>query len=345
MVLNRERNLLSGYDFAKAGYVVMRHKGEPLLLIPPEKTPSRLTLGLYFPQGCKARLAVSALRIANSLGMLRRVLRKVTASTCEEVSGAQPFTQEDLDAGRIGIQLCTSDHGSDCVVAVRAGATPQTVKWAPRPAADDLDQEARIMRQLSGKGICGVPSVGSVGGDEASSWFEMAYLERVDVRSVTDGRAVWLLESWMSEEKENLLETDLGRELWASEEWTPQQKCLDRLRKLKISRAVMHGDFVPWNFRQEAAQLMAINWKWAREDGLGGIDLCYGLLQEALLVKKLPPREALFYVRRAVESSVCVDYLEACGWGGATELWLKTGVFYRHTRQPCPEVLKLLCSF
>ena len=79
-------------------------------------------------------------------------------------------------------------------------------------------------------------------------------------------------------------------------------------------------------------------------DGIAGIDLCYGLLQEALLVKKLLPREALGYVYIAAATPACKAYLEVSGWAGAVDLWIKTAVFYRHSRKACPELVEALGS-
>ena len=122
--------LLTGCDFAKAGYRVLRRDGRPLLLVPPDRRAAALTLGLYLPQTAKARAAVSALRIANRLGLLGVVLPSAPPPVPDATSSdpTKPFTQADLDAGRIGVLLCNPSHGGGRFIAVRAGDAPSIVK-------------------------------------------------------------------------------------------------------------------------------------------------------------------------------------------------------------------------
>ena len=313
--------LLSEIDFSKAGYSVLVRNGQPLLLLPPEKRAAALTLDLYLPQGRKAKAAVAVLKTANKLGLFQRILPKLVsehsqrheAETTDQNSATtppeqfhevscvswldssaqsepMPFSQDDIDRGRVGFLLCNPDHECARVVAVKAGNPASVIKWSDLSGEGKLNREIENIKALTEKHLQGLPALLSSGRNSTSLWFEMAHYAKVDVVSACDSRVIKLLEFWMSEETVNPLKTDLGRELWGSEEWTPQQECLERLGELKIRRAVMHGDFVPWNFRQGAEELLAIDWEWAREDGLAGIDLCYGLLQEALLVKEMPLR-------------------------------------------------------
>ena len=148
----------------------------------------------------------------------------------------------------------------------------------------------------------------------------------------------------MSDEWVAPLENAFVASLWTTDKWTPNQRVFERLAALKIRKAVVHGDFATWNLRAEDKGLVAIDWEWAEVDGIAGIDLCYGLLQEALLVKKLLPREALGYVYIAAATPACKAYLEVSGWAGAVDLWIKTAVFYRHSRKACPELVEALGS-
>lgn len=324
--------LLTGCDFAQAGYRMLRRDGRPLLLLPPAPAAAALTLGLYLPQTAKARVAVSALRLANRLGLLGVVLPSASPPTDDATPSdhAKPFSQADLDAGRIGVLLCNPSHGGGRFIAVRAGDAPSIVKGAARPQAASLEQERAVIGRLAALGLPGVPSVLSDGGDATSYWFEMPYFDSVDVGSVSDARAISLLESWMGSETVNPLEVEPLRSIVTAQGAQALGSGeLERLSMLRIRRATMHGDFAPWNLRKGAEGLVAIDWEWGREDGIASLDLGYGLLQEALLVKKLPSSAALQFAGRLAETPACAVYLQQAGWGGALDLWLSVCARYR----------------
>ena len=324
--------LLTGCDFAQAGYRMLRRDGRPLLLLPPAPAAAALTLGLYLPQTAKARVAVSALRLANRLGLLGVVLPSASPPTDDATPSdhAKPFSQADLDAGRIGVLLCNPSHGGGRFIAVRAGDAPSIVKGAARPQAASLEQERAILGRLAALGLPGVPSVLSDGGDATSYWFEMPHYARAEVESVADIHAIRLLESWMGGETVNPLEAEPLRSIVAaSGAQALGSGELERLSMLRIRRATMHGDFAPWNLRKGAEGLVAIDWEWGRRDGLAGLDLGYGLLQEALLVKKLSLEAALQFAGRLAETPACAAYLQQAGWGGALDLWLSVCARYR----------------
>ena len=328
--------LLTGCDFAQAGYRMLRRDGRPLLLLPPAPAAAALTLGLYLPQTAKARVAVSALRLANRLGLLGRVLPSAPppAADAPPSDHAKPFTQADLDVGRIGMLLCNPSHGGGRFIAVRAGDAPSIVKGAARPQAASLEQERAVIGRLAALGLPGVPSVLSDGGDATSYWFEMPYFDSVDVGSVSDARAISLLESWMGSETVNPLEVEPLRSIVTAQGAQALGSGeLERLSMLRIRRATMHGDFAPWNLRKGAEGLVAIDWEWGREDGIASLDLGYGLLQEALLVKKLPSSAALQFAGRLAETPACAAYLQQAGWGGALDLWLAASAVYRASRE------------
>lgn len=315
---------------------MLRRDGRPLLLLPPTPAAAALTLGLYLPQTAKARVAVSALRLANRLGLLGRVLPSAPPPTDDATPSdhAKPFSQADLDAGRIGVLLCNPSHGGGRFIAVRAGDAPSIVKGAARPQAAALEQERAILGRLAAQGLTGVPPVLSEGGDAASYWFEMPYFDSVDVGSVSDARAISLLESWMGSETVNPLEVEPLRSIVTAQgAQALELGKLERLSTLRIRSAAIHGDFAPWNLRKGAEGLVAIDWEWGRRDGLAGLDLGYGLLQEALLVKKLSLEAALQFAGRIAQTPPASAYLAESGWGAALDLWLSACSSYRLSRE------------
>lgn len=347
-------SLLGALDFSKANYRVLLRNGLPLLLIPPDRDVASLTLGMYLPQGRKAKLAVAVLKAANAFGLLQRILPKLvpSSSVASATSEPMPFSQEDIDRGSVGFLLCNPDHGCARVVAVRTGDTlrlhssfASVFKWTDLAGKEKLHSELANIKSLTQRSLPGVPEVRSEGSNRFSAWFEMDHYAKADVVSICDPRAIRLLESWMSDEYILPLDNKLIASLWTTEEWTLGHNAIDRLSGLKIQKAVVHGDFAPWNLRARQEGLVSIDWEWAEPNGIAGLDLCYGLLQEALLVKKLSPRQVLHSVQSAAAAPFCKEYLKFAGWHDAIDLWVKTGVFYRHSRKPCPELMASLSSY
>jgi hypothetical protein len=336
------RKLLSNVDFSKVRYSVLTRKGTPFLLIPSENRATELTLGLYLPQVFKGRFAAAALKIANKLGLIKHVLPKLIVPDIEtrEEPETLPFTQNDIDSGRVGFLLGNPEHGYARAVAVNSGEEISVIKWSELSGAGALERECKNIELLNANKVRGVPSVVSYGRNSTSFWFETTYFPRVCVSSVCDRRAIELLQSWIVDGFVSPLENKHVASLWAMEGWAPDREELATLEGLKIRKAVVHGDFTVWNLRTGSEGLMAIDWEWAVPDGIAGLDLCYGLLQEALLKKKLTSSRALRYVRRMVDNPVCKAYLEFVGWHDCLDLWLKTGVLHLHSKRDNPELLK-----
>ncbi len=333
--------LFSGLDFSNAGYSVLVRHGSPLLLLPPNRRVASLTLGLYLPQGRLARLAVASLGLFNSAGLLAQVLPRLSFAGGDPAAatGSMPFCQEDVASGKVGFLLCNPDHGCARVVAVRGGVPAGVFKWCERSGEAKLTTEITNLRTLWERKVRGVPVLRSEGRNDFSVWLELEHYPRAHVSTVRDSRVVRLLRSWMSEQSFCPLDLPLVETLWRSGAGRNGQERSSRLATLHVRGAVFHGDFAAWNLRTGPEGLVSVDWEWASPDGLAGVDLCYGLIQEAMLVRKLPAREVLCHVRAAAETPACREYLASAGWSGAIDLWIRLGVLYRNHRTPCPELL------
>ena len=87
-----------------------------------------------------------------------------------------------------------------------------------------------------------------------------------------------------------------------------------------------------------------LDWEWANEHGIAGIDLAHGLRQEAYLVKRLPAQQAVDWMLHQVSKSPWSSYLQRTGWAGAAEDWLRLGLLHSHynAKNPSEELLKVL---
>ena len=93
----------------------------------------------------------------------------------------------------------------------------------------------------------------------------------------------------------------------------------------------MHGDFTPWNLRQDKEGLVAVDWEWAEETGVGGLDLGHGFLMEALFLNELRGEALVSYVLHQVRGTEFESYLKACGWKNLN-LWLLFSIHYSENR-------------
>ena len=271
----RLHNLLAAIGTSEKGHAVVCRRGIPLLLLPEDERMALATAELYRPQSLKARVAATGVRFLCRLEWHGRLL---------------PSVPGDSDA--TGILVCNPAHGTR-VVAVRR--TPnnrlEIVKAALDEDAAALRREQETLCQL--RGHPGVPDVGERIERDGAVWFAMPYLRQAkqDIDSIP------LLQPWRSEEREPAPNNGLIRDLLPLLDECTRASLAGR----SVRRALVHGDFAPWNWRTDGnGRLVCIDWEWAREDGFAGFDLVYCLVQQALLVKKVPANRLRAHVSKMV---------------------------------------------
>lgn len=243
------------------GHAVFSRHGRALLLLPVRnRRVAAATLGLYLPQTRKAKLSVAALRIANRIGAL----------------GLLP-TLPGAGDDACGALLCNPAHGTRFLAVRRKeDGGLEVIKAARLPDAAPLEAEHASLSRLRGRP--GVPPVGDLHRTEEAAWFAMPHLGAAPAPF-----PVALLRAWESADREPAEENGLLRDLLP---------LLDRPARASLAgktvrRALVHGDFAPWNWRaDDAGHPVCIDWEWAREDGFAGFDLVYCIVQTALLVRK-----------------------------------------------------------
>jgi hypothetical protein len=55
----------------------------------------------------------------------------------------------------------------------------------------------------------------------------------------------------------------------------------------------MHGDFAPWNLREQDGEISAFDWEYGVVDGLPGLDALHHVWQTCMLLEKSGASEAL----------------------------------------------------
>ncbi len=260
-----------GLDFG--GHAVFSRHGRAILLLPVRnRRVAAATVGLYRPQTMKAKIAVAALKIANQIGALGLL-------------PTLPGTGND----RCGALLCNPAHGTRFLAVLRKeDGELEVIKAACLADAAPLVSEHASLSRL--KDRPGVPPVGDLHRTEEAVWFAMPYLGTAPASF-----PVALLRAWESTYREPAEDNSLIRDLLS----LLDQPARTSLAGKTVRRALVHGDFAPWNWRSDdTGRLVCIDWEWAREDGFAGFDLVYCLVQQALLVKKVRTTDLDSAVRR-----------------------------------------------
>lgn len=262
-----------GLDFG--GHAVFSRHGRAILLLPVHsRRVAAATLGLYRPQTAKAKVAVAALKIANRFGALGLL-------------PTLPGTGDD----NCGALLCNPAHGTRFLAVHRKeGGGLEVIKAARLADAAPLVSEHASLSRL--KGRPGVPPVGDLHRTEEAVWFAMPHLGTAPAPF-----PISLLRDWESTNQESVEDNGLIHDLHP----LLDQPTRTSLAGKTVRRALVHGDFAPWNWRADAnGHLVCIDWEWAREHGFAGFDLVYCLVQQALLVHKVGASDLASAVRASL---------------------------------------------
>ena len=268
-------DLLASIGANPSGHAVFSRHGVPLLLLPKDRTIAHATIRLYRPQNLTANAAAAVVRLLCRIGLHRRVLPSF------------PGTSD-----KTGALLCNPCHGIRIVaVRVRPDGLLEIVKAARRNDAEPLRQEHAALQRLQGK--VGVPNVGPLEERNDAVWFSMPYLREAS----REANPLPLLQAWETNEQEPAEQNGLIRDLLPFLDERTRASLAGR----SVRRALVHGDFAPWNWRTDGnGRLVCIDWEWAREDGFAGFDLVYCLVQQALLVKKISSERLLPFVQKSL---------------------------------------------
>ena len=227
------------------------------------------------------------------------------------------------DASCVGFLGCNPGHGLRCVALSRNGNQPiKVTKFAIGPNVVPIVKERECLEGIFGR-FPGVPKLG--GGEFGENWaaFWTEYLPGTGPNELGGKEEIDLLRSWLGAGMQKLEKLSWVQPLLS--ECPPA--VAEKLRREVIRTALVHGDFTPWNLRRDRAGLVAIDWEWARCDGLGGLDLGHGLVMEALLVDGLRGMDLINGVLLKINQGEQLGYLKECGWVDVN-LWLALALLY-----------------
>ncbi|MDA7629343.1 phosphotransferase [Akkermansiaceae bacterium] len=278
--------------------------------LPKKRDLADGVLKLYRPMKFRARVMAWCLRAGIFFGLHQFLGKSFKGSGAPAVSWLK-------NSESIGFLGCNPSHGIRCVFLDRnRDGVNRVTKVAIGAGHNSLENEGEQLAILSGK-FEGIPKLG--GTEKGTDWTALwtKHYAVPGPRAMEAAVVVPLLEGWLGSTSVRLGEVELL--IPVLEEASPDLAKV--IRKQVVRRALVHGDFTPWNLRWDGDQLMAIDWEWGCEEGVSGLDLGHGLVMEGHLVGKLSGVELVDSVLKKAECREIDKYLRESGWTNL-EVWL-----------------------
>ena len=222
----------------------------------------------------------------------------------------------------IGFLGCNPGHGVRCVLLSKGKGLMKVTKLSLGSNLEPVVMEGDFLKGILGE-YSGVPQI--LGCEKGAGWaaFCTGHLPGRGPRSMDGEGVIELLRGWLQPAL-----VRLGDVEWLQPFLVELPGGIgEKLGKKFVREALQHGDFTPWNLRRAESGLIAIDWEWARKDGIGGFDLGHGLVMEALLVKGLRGVKLVDEVLLIASGKEQSGYLKECHWEDLN-LWLALVFLY-----------------
>lgn len=331
----------------EGAWIVLRAGTRVALALPADRAAARVVIGMYQPHRMTGRLFRLLAHMVMATGLWRLMSKVLLLGTGEPQVA---WLQQAARRGTIGFLGCNPVHGPRCIIGGvdPANGRPFVAKLGMDNSAASVVREHEVLVSLHGRYEGVLPSLGL---DRGVDWalMRLPHLGEQSPLSMLDSSVPSLLRSWLGEEWISLEESDFARKLL--EQVSPEQAppgWHERMRKAKIRKALIHGDFAVWNTRYEidasgqpTERLIALDWEWATEQGIAGVDLAHGLRQEAYLIKRMSAKESVDWMLQQATRGPWTSYLQDSGWAGEAKDWLSLGLLHSHfnAKNPSEELL------
>jgi thymidylate kinase len=296
-------------------FAFLRRGGRLLVALPANRAAALRTLRLYQPQRWKARAAATLTRWIVAGGIHRMILPKLRHAGGKIVLDP-PF--QGCLPGTAGVMLGSPEHQvKRAILCYRIPSGYEAAKIAYGEAGRAvIEGEAAALASLPA-GLAGVPRFLGVHHGRNFSILRMPYIEGVPLLDRDLNAALTLLHAWIPDAPFMPVSRfpEWPAILAALNNLCDGQSAIDKLAGLQLKPTVRHGDFARWNLlRTGEGPLMALDWEWAHPAGMPGLDLVHYILQEARLVERLAPADAIRKTIAVLDQPCCTQYLELTGW-------------------------------
>ena len=322
--------VFSLFEMRAGEWATLHRNGRILLALPHGIRGALRALNLYQPQRFKARVTITLLRLAVGLGLHQWLLPKVRChggivATEPALPRATPYT--------IGILLGSPEHRVRRAIASYQNDGQWEVAKISfgETGARVLEDEAAILEELQPL-AAGVPRLLGMHRGHNVTVMRMPYLSGQTIPPGAFSEALHLLEQWISAADLQPITrfTEWAAIQAALSEIEHGERALERLMRECLAPVICHGDFARWNLLRKAdGGLVVLDWEWGHQDGMPGIDLVHYFLQDARLVERLSPQDAIRKTCSILESPACRDYLDKTGWSGDPLLPIIASLAYK----------------
>lgn len=311
-------------------------RGEPLLLLPPQRRAASRAMALYPAQTRAARIARRLLAITLRLGFTAgtkpaHVFVDAQSPFSRFLSGRAATSEVPCFAmllgnprvpGRRFVLLAFDDSGRPERI-VKAGVGEPAIALVRREVAflesapRDLLQAPAILGEFVGGGI------------EALA-LDYATGPTPDARDVAP--LAHLLESWLDRTRTvRFAELPAAQRLIASAPNDPRLlRVLAELEGAHFHPVIFHGDFTPWNIRVHPAdgRWAVLDWERGEIAGPPAWDWFHFVIQYEILVRRSPTERVLAQAEALLHSEEFGRYAAAAGIGACARPLLGAYALY-----------------
>jgi hypothetical protein len=296
--------------------------GHPLLLLPRHSRSAQTALELYPAQSTKARLTRAVLARVMGWG-ISPGLAPVDLS----VGRHDPFIQflsgdRPVDECNLGILLGNPNAaGRRFIVLVmdQDGNPLHVVKVGAEPAARTLIQrEIAFLKSFSPQRLQSPALLGEFSTDDLGA-LKLGHAAGHTPSSSSSATVVTVLRGWLNDTQPvPFASLKPAQRLMESPHMTAAERVvLERLGTAAVRTTIYHGDFAPWNVREQShrGDWVVLDWERGEPQGPPAWDWFHFVLQPAVLVAKLPARKALDRIDQITRTPEFLAYAEAAGVG------------------------------
>ena len=295
-------------------YVISGHNS-PRWIVPINPKQGKEVLAYWRPYGVVSQIAWFVLQRLYSLGMVSIMHGieplSIQSNVVLQLPGSDITVSPVVYVGTPGPQqkavvtLVDQSNGKALAVmkvALEAGARKS------------LNRESDMLKSLDQLGMKSIPKLLATDEANGRTW-QTVVSGRLSSRKLTDSHISWLLSlpktkktTTLDKQKRILFAlVDDDSSGLSSEQLTILKKAIERIKgNNEIPLVLVHGDFAPWNIKQQPnAQLAVIDWEDAELEGLPLWDLCHFYFMQAYLFGESEQLETF------ISSSLINSYLRS----------------------------------
>jgi len=289
---------------------LVRRGGHPFLLLPNSSQLAVKGIDLYAPQTRSASWAKNALSVGLRHGLLALLKKTSLNVAVEDLFAAYLCRQAGTDEAQFALLLGNPNtlwqrcifmffnYQGDPAGVVKAGAGPDATAL--------ISHEETFLKRVPI--LPGIPRMRSFFESERTRALAFDFLPAAARPQQDWDSAANLLTAWVSS---NITVTLEDLSIWnrllvaGGRELPPTVKEIETVR---LSPAIFHGDFAPWNIRVKNGSWILVDWERAEVSGPPLWDWLHFVIQPAILVERAAPEIIVQRLQRLFQFPRFLEY-------------------------------------